>query len=305
MSADRFISAYDADGRATDFPYPYAANGLPELPKRIVDMQTAQEINLFCAHRLCCKVWYVNPTSSFLCCPNQKNHCCGLYLKIDDIHAPLLKEYRVIQTKPSGPYPSPPASRKRPSVNSETNTTPTKRQKKLSKVPESPDLSTTATATSNPPSLYVPKGSYFTSPPLELKGPLLPDANDDEIISFFTDLKDATVGMKGTLIYDDSRTSVGILTHLPTVDIAVIIQQLRDRIFPGTRAELMCLIQDVPGAGIGRNNEMIGPPPVLATGLMADNPIDVDSADEICVNCSWGVDSDNHWELCFGMTRDG
>ncbi|KAF9064638.1 hypothetical protein BDP27DRAFT_1367053 [Rhodocollybia butyracea] len=295
MPADRFISAYDADGRATDFPYPYAANGLPELPKRVVQMQS----------ELRCKVWYVNPTSSFLCCPNQKNHRCGLYLKIDDIHAPLLQGYCASQTKPSGPYPSPPASRKRPSVNSETNTTPTKRQKKSSKVPESPPLSTTATATSNLPSPYIPKGTYFTSPPLELKGPLLPDADDDEIVSFFTDVKDATVGLKGVLIYDDSKTSFGIFTHLSTVDIAILIQQLRDVLFPGTQAELMRLIQDVPGAGIGKNNEMIGPPPLLATGLTADDPIDVDLEVEVCADCGWEVDSDIHWELCFGMTRDG
>ncbi|KAF9042533.1 hypothetical protein BDP27DRAFT_1434984 [Rhodocollybia butyracea] len=244
MPADRFISAYDADGRATDFPIFFAVR----TRRTIVAVFT-----------------------------------------IDDIHAPLLQGYCASQTKPSGPYPSLPASRKRPSVNSETNTTPTKRQKKLSKVPESPPLSTTATATSNLPS------PYFTSPPLELKGPLLPDADDD----------DATVGLKGVLIYDDSKTSFGIFTHLSTVDIAILIQQLRDVLFPGTRAELMRLIQDVPGAGIGKNNEMIGPPPLLATGLTADDPIDVDLEVEVCADCGWEVDSDIHWELCFGMTRDG
>lgn len=234
----------------TLFSSPFAANGLPELPKRIVQMQSDHEINLFCAHRLHCKVWYANPASSYLSCPNQKNHRCGLYrksflylllrrvlnsfvVKIDDIHAPLLKEYRDSQTKSSGPYPSPPASRKRPSMNSETNTTPTKRQKKSLKVPNSPALSTNAAATSSPPSPDFPKGTYFTSPPLELKGPLLPDANDDgvylyllkagewvvhlfyiEIVSFFTDLTDATVGMKGMLIYDES--SRRYITYIST-----------------------------------------------------------------------------------------
>ncbi|KAF9030388.1 hypothetical protein BDP27DRAFT_1436287 [Rhodocollybia butyracea] len=286
MPADRFISAYDADGRATDFPYPYAANGLPELPKSIVRMQSAHEIDLFCAHRLHCKVWYVNPASSYLCYPNQKNHRCGLYLKIDNIHAPLLKEYHASQSKSSGPYPSPPASRKRPSMNSETNTTPTKRQKKSSKVPESPALSTNATATSGPPSPDFPKGTYFTSPPLEIKGPLLPDANDDEIVSFFTDLTDATVGMKGMLIYDGSNFLQKRLLGFLRASLPLILRLLSSSSETESSQELEL---DVPGAGIGRNNEMIGPPLLLATGLTVDDPIDVDTADEICGDCSWGL----------------
>ncbi|KAF9060785.1 hypothetical protein BDP27DRAFT_1370218 [Rhodocollybia butyracea] len=158
---------------------------------------------------------------------------CALYfflVKLDDLYAPLLSKHLDDQDKCCNPYPSLPALHKHHSVNSATESSPTKRRKRsltLANTPPPP-------APSPPNDLQsdVPSGAYFTRPPCEINDPLLPDASDDDIVSFFTGLKDATVGFKGVILYDESKTSAGIFTHFTAIDLAILIQQLRDQIFP-------------------------------------------------------------------------
>ncbi|KAF9058373.1 hypothetical protein BDP27DRAFT_1408363, partial [Rhodocollybia butyracea] len=262
---DPFISAFDANGNPVDFPYPKSIDGLPATPEEVVKMQESGELNIFCRHQLRVNAWVLLLSLR----QSTESPLWPLYnfdsrlVKIDDLYAPLLSEH--LADPQSGPYPSPPASRKRPSVNTPTESSPTKRRKRSLTLANSPPPPTPSTPSKLQTDIH--DGAYFTKPPCELNGPLLPDASDDDIVSFFTDLKDATIGLKGVVIYDESKTSAGIFTKLTAVDIAILIQQLRDRLFPGTKAELFRLIQDIPGAGIGPNNEMImGPTSFLATG---------------------------------------
>ncbi|KAF9066260.1 hypothetical protein BDP27DRAFT_1044603 [Rhodocollybia butyracea] len=147
---DPFISAFDANGNPVDFPYPKSIDGLPATPEEVVKMQESGELNIFCRHQLRVNAWCVPLNSEtkykgscFFRCDNQLNHRCGLYIKIDDLYAPLLSEH--LADPQSGPYPSPPASHKRPSVNTPTELSPTKRRKRSLTLANSPPPPTPST----------------------------------------------------------------------------------------------------------------------------------------------------------------
>ncbi|GAW06650.1 hypothetical protein LENED_008588 [Lentinula edodes] len=213
------------------------------------------------------------------------------------------------------PYPSPPQSRKRPSSLTELPNTPTKRSKKVGKQTAKNTIPTPFPVDPNPPSTSYPKGSYYLLPPFEDSGFLLLEASDDEIVSFFTDLCDATIGPKGTVIHDETKNSQGTFTET-AIDIEVLIKQLRREIFKSEvcveernrhnlqqdQRELRSLLKDIKGAGVGPNNEMISPPSsaFFATGSSIDDPIDVDYV-ETCADCSQEIDTALHKELCLGI----
>ncbi|KAJ4500349.1 hypothetical protein C8R41DRAFT_977655 [Lentinula lateritia] len=328
---DNFISTYDEKRNPIDIPYPLV-KGVPMHPSEVIRIHNKGELFFRCAHGMICEAWYIGLNSAnelrgcaFIRCPRQINHRCGFYVKLNDIYGPLHQAHQLKASRKMEPYPSPPQSRKRPSSLTELPNTPTKRSKKVGKQMAKNMLI---------PILFQPvilKGRIIY--PLHSKtmdfyclrqvmtvsnyatGRRYTSNFSSEIVSFFTDLCDATIGPKGTVIHDETKNSQGTFTET-AIDIEVLIKQLRREIFKSEacveernqhnlqqdQRELRSLLKDIKGAGVGPNNEMISPPSsaFFATGSSIDDPIDVDYV-ETCADCSQEIDTALHRELCLGI----
>ncbi|KAJ3902182.1 hypothetical protein F5879DRAFT_991260 [Lentinula edodes] len=329
---DGFISTFDEHGNTLDVPYP-RENGLPMHPSAVINLHNAGNLVFRCAHGLVCEAWYLGSNSAsehrgsaFIRCPRQINHRCGLYFRLNDIYRPLMDVYLSTSSMHRGPYPSPPSTRKRPASVPGPQESPTKHLKRIRT-----RHSTVAPATSAPVKTNTPlPGVYSLPAPFGASGELPPDASDDELVSFFMELNDATIEPKGIIVYDETMRSKGIFTR-SSIDIEVLIEQLRYTIFSEAQneeharrkliqdqQELRFLLKDIKGAGVGPNNEMIAGPSAafFATGekLLVfrvynsydklsigtkDDPIDVDDV-EVCADCSQEIDSNIHKDLCLG-----
>ncbi|KAJ3808033.1 hypothetical protein F5876DRAFT_67628 [Lentinula aff. lateritia] len=282
--ANRRRSVYNEKSNPVDIPYPFVS-GLPMHPSEVIKLHNKGEFFFRCAHGMICEAWYIGLNSAnehcgcaFIRCPKQINHRCGLY----DTPTKRFKEIQTQITPSSIPAPFP---------------------VKL-----------------DSPSIDYPPGSYFLLPPFEDNDCILPEASDDEIVSYFTELCDATVGPKGAVIYDETKQSQGTFL-LTSIDIEILIKQLRGAIFnPQTRMEelerhelrlnqqeLRLKLKAFKGAGVGPDNQMIGPPDpaffamdIVPVGSSKEDPIDVDYV-ETCTNCSQEIDATLHKELCLGI----
>ncbi|KAJ3875909.1 hypothetical protein F5051DRAFT_441996 [Lentinula edodes] len=319
---DNFISVYDEKSNPIDIPYPFVS-GLPMHPSEVIKLHNKGEFFFRCAHGMICEAWYIGLNSAnehrgcaFIRCPKQINHRCGLYVKLNDIYSPLLRIHRSKASHQMESYPSPPQSRKRPSSSTKLPDTPTKRFKKIQTQIAPSSVPAPFPVKLDSPSIDYPPGSYFLLPPFEDNGCILPEASDDEIVSFFTELCDATVGPKGAVIYDETKQSQGTFS-LTSIDIEILIKQLRGAIFnPRTRMEelechelrlnqqeLRLKLKAFKGAGVGPDNQMIGPPDpafFATVGSSKEDPIDVDYV-ETCADCSQEIDAALHKELCLGI----
>lgn len=195
-----------------------------------MDLQKQGMLTIRCAHGYPCAAVALSDHSpskrlrgcSFARCPNQENHRCAYFgmlslssrnIRTNHFLVNLTDIYQPLMVACSAPYPSPPLSSKRPSSETSTPKTPSKRRR-IKKEP-------TPTYSPDEPSFHPPP-PYHTPPPFERKGPLVSNASDDgrfspsewqpsfddrvaDIVLFFTDLKDATIGRHGGLVLD--RTS--------------------------------------------------------------------------------------------------
>ncbi|KAJ3857586.1 hypothetical protein EV368DRAFT_60793 [Lentinula lateritia] len=311
---DDFISVYNEKSNPVDIPYPFVSR-LPMHPSEVIKLHNKGKFFFRCAHGMICEAWYIGLNSAnehcgcaFIRCPKQINHRCGLYVKLNDIYTPLLRIHRSKASHQMESYPSLPQSQKRPSSSTKLPDTPTKQFKEIQTQITPSSVPAPFPVKLDSPSIDYPPGSYFLLPPFEDNDCILPEASDDEIVSYFTELCDATVGPKGAVIYDETN-------------IEILIKQLQGAIFnPQTRMEelerhelrlnqqeLRLKLKAFKGAGVGPDNQMIGPPDpaffamdIVPVGSSKEDPIDVDYV-ETCTNCSQEIDAALHKELCLGI----
>ncbi|KAJ3871387.1 hypothetical protein F5051DRAFT_446269 [Lentinula edodes] len=335
---DNFISVYDEKSNPIDIPYPFVS-GLPMHPSEVIKLHNKGEFFFRCAHGMICEAWYIGLTAPMstvdvpsYVAPSKSitdvDYMVHLFhssiasfscfiVKLNDIYSPLLRIHRLKASHQMKSYPSPPQSRKHPSSSTKLPDTPTKRFKNIQTRIAPSSIPAPFPVKLDSPSIDYPPGSYFLLPPFEDNGCILPEASDDEIVSFFTELCDAKVGLKGAVIYDKTKQSQGTFS-LTSIDIEILIKQLRGAIFnPRTRMEelerhelwlnqqelqLQLKLKAFIGAGVGPDNQMIGlpDPTFFATGSSKEDPIDVDYI-ETCADCSQEIDAALHKELCLGI----
>ncbi|KAJ4493145.1 hypothetical protein C8J55DRAFT_556141 [Lentinula edodes] len=310
---DNFISVYDEKSNPIDIPYPFVS-GLPMHPSEVIKLHNKGEFFFRCAHGIICEAWYIRLNSAnehhgcaFIHCPKQINHQCGLYVKLNDIHSPLLRIHCSKASHQMESYPSPPQSWKCPSSSTKLPDTPTKRFKNIQMQIAPSSIPAPFPVKLNSPSIDYPPGSYFLLPPFEDNGCILPEASDDELVSSLTALSDATVGPKGAVIYDKTKQSQGTFS-LTSIDIEILIKQLRGmeelkcHELRLNQQELRLKLKAFKGAGVGPDNQMIGPPDpaFFAMGSSKEYPIDMDYI-ETCADCSQEIDAALHKELCLGI----
>ncbi|KAH7877270.1 uncharacterized protein C8R40DRAFT_1168595 [Lentinula edodes] len=324
---DGFISTFDEHGNTLDVPYP-RENGLPMHPSAIINLHNAGNLPGTLVRTVPAStavlLLYVAQDKSITDAGSITYD--NLAVRLNDIYRPLMDVYLSTSSMHRGPYPSPPSTRKRPASVPGPQESPTKHLKRIRT-----RHSTVAPATSAPVKTNTPlPGVYSLPAPFGASGELPPDASDDELVSFFMELNDATIELKGIIVYDETMRSKGIFTR-SSIDIEVLIEQLQYTIFSEAQneeharrkliqdqQELRFLLKDIKGAGVGPNNEMIAGPSAaffaigekllvfrvynsydkLSIGTK-DDPIDVDDV-EVCADCSQEIDSNIHKDLCLG-----
>ncbi|KAJ3861198.1 hypothetical protein EV359DRAFT_66688 [Lentinula novae-zelandiae] len=294
---DNFISVYDEKSNPIDILYPFVS-GLPMHPSKVIKLHNKGEFFFRCAHGMICEAWYIGLNSAnehrgcaFIRCPKQINHRCGLYVKLNDIYITRKPPTRwnLIHLRLSLGSGLP------PQPNFQIHPRNDSRRSKH-KLPLPPFLHPFQSSSTHP-QLTIHQGPTFYYHCLKTmvafcQRPVMTIAQSPpEIVSFFTELCDAMVGPKGAVIYDKTKQSQGTFS-LTSIDIEILIKQLRGAIFnPRTRMEelechelrlnqqeLRLKLKAFKGAGVGPDNQMIGPsePAFFATGSSKEDPIDMD-----------------------------
>ncbi|KAH7870543.1 uncharacterized protein C8R40DRAFT_1126213 [Lentinula edodes] len=167
-----------------------------------------------------------------------------------------------------------------------------------------------------------PGAPFFTSSPWKRAGPLYPNASDDVLVGFFTDLPDVVIGDDGRILFDIENSSHGTFSY-SNAHLPYIIQCIWQRIFPfsalanGTKEtqkedqdhdDFVHKFRGYLGVIIGKGNKIIqksqpwhekNPKNAIAgPSRISKDVIDLtgDNDKEVCCMCGYYLDAAWHIE---------
>ncbi|KAJ3887291.1 hypothetical protein GG344DRAFT_80873 [Lentinula edodes] len=337
------FGTYSQVGAPIDQAYFLDNSGSPVPPSQYPQLQEEGCVAVRCTHGDLANVWALDPNSIsqyqrmvFAQCPRNEEQC-SYYECVNDWH-------RQAQTAKSSarytPYPSPPTTGHDGKPHCMLSqlahlpvTPPGTPSRSLWEFPTSKnqyfiqqDIET------HDPSPVSPLQFTHKQPSLDFKapskitdgGPLYPNASDDVLVGFFTDLPDVVIGDDRRILFDIENSSHGTFSY-SNAHLPYIIQRIWQRIFPfsalanGTKAtqkedqdhdDLVHQIRGYSGVIIGKGNKIIqksqpwhekNPKNAVAgPSRISKDVIDLtgDNDKEVCCMCGYYLDAAWHIEEC-------